>query len=111
MKVRPYFLAAVLLLSFATLAEEAPPHQHDSSPQNPKPTPTEQEPMPEMPGMDHSKMDHSQMDHMQHGAMHHEESVEFSPGSGTAWAPQSSPENMWMTSWRGWQLMAHTNVI
>jgi hypothetical protein len=108
MKVRPYFLAAVLLLSFATLAQEAPSHQHDSSPQNPKPTPTEQE---SMPGMDHSKMDPSQMDHMQHGAMHHDESVEFSPGSGTAWAPQSSPENMWMTSWRGWQLMAHTNII
>jgi hypothetical protein len=108
MKVRPYFLAAVLLLSFATLAQEAPAHQHDSSPQNPKPTPTEQESMPDM---DHSKMDHSQMDHMQHGAMHHDESVEFSPGSGTAWAPQSSPENMWMTSWRGWHLMAHTNII
>jgi hypothetical protein len=111
MKVRPYFLAAVLLLSFATLAQEASPHQHDSSPQNPKPTPTEQESMPDMPGMDHSKMDHDSMDHMQHGAMHHDESVEFSPGSGTAWAPQSSPENMWMTSWRGWQLMAHTNII
>jgi hypothetical protein len=108
MKVRPYFLAAVLLPSFATLAQEAPAHQHDSSPQNPKPTPTEQESMPDM---DHSKMDHSQMDHMQHGAMHHDESVEFSPGSGTAWAPQSSPENMWMTSWRGWHLMAHTNII
>ena len=56
--------------------------------------------MPDMPGMDHAAMPH--------GA---EDSMEFAGGSGTAWAPRSSPAFMWMTSWRGWQLMAHTNVI
>lgn len=55
--------------------------------------------MPDMPDMDHRH----------HG--HDEASLEFSPGSGTAWAPRSSPGNMWMTSWRGWQLMAHGNLV
>lgn len=62
--------------------------------------------MPHMPGMDHSQMNHASMSHT-----HEDESVDFSPGSGTAWAPQSSPENMWMTLWRGWHWMAHTNLV
>ncbi len=58
--------------------------------------------MPDMPGMDQS-MHHHHGDEAQ--------SLEFSPGSGTAWAPESTPGYMWMTSWRDWQLMAHGNLI
>jgi hypothetical protein len=62
--------------------------------------------MPDMPGMDHSHMNHASMSNT-----HEDESVDFSPGSGTAWAPQSSPENMWMAMWGGWHWMAHTNLV
>jgi hypothetical protein len=116
MQGRLLILLAILLICAGLSAQDVPTHQHETPAQNPKPAPTGQDSMPDMLGMDHSQMDrsqmdHSQMDHSQMSHMHHDESVEFSPGSGTAWSPQSSPENMWMTSWRNWQLMAHTNVI
>ena len=31
--------------------------------------------------------------------------------SGTAWVPASTPQYMWMTAARGWNLMAHGNLI
>jgi len=118
MKARTYAVAVAILSSVFALAQDAPPHHHGEPAQQQQTQPAAK-PQPEMQGMpdmdhsqmEHSQMDHSQMDHSTMSHMHHEESIEFSPGSGTAWAPQSSPENMWMTSWRGWQLMAHTNVI
>jgi hypothetical protein len=93
----------VLVLSLAIsvfAVAQQPEHQHEEPTQ-------QQSDMQDMPGMDHSQMDHGSMHH----GMQHDSSLESGAGSGTAWAPQSSPDNMWMTSWRAWQLMAHTNVI
>jgi hypothetical protein len=31
--------------------------------------------------------------------------------SGTGWQPASTPAPMWMTTWRGWELMAHGTIF
>jgi hypothetical protein len=102
MQAKWYFVMVFLLLVFAASAQQ-PEHHHDQPSQQQQ----SGQDMQNMPGMDHSQVDHGST----HGMHHHDSSLEFGAGSGTAWAPQSSPENMWMTSWREWQLMAHTNVI
>src|SRR3569833_1899852 len=102
MHVRFYLAAFLLLLAIGVTAQQSE-HHHDQSP----PQQQSDQDMQNMPGIDHSQMDHDSM----HGMHHHDSSLEFGSGSVTAWAPQSSPENMWMTSWRDWQLMARTNII
>src|ERR1051325_11151446 len=56
------------------------------------PTEPSQHDMSSMPGMEH-------------------DSTVAQYGSGASWRPASTPENMWMTTARGWTLMAHSNIF
>ncbi len=84
--------------------------------------PTEQRAVPATTPMDHSQMDHSQMGQMpvEHGAMqagehagHGAMNGAFGPypmtreSSGTAWQPDTSEHEGWMSTSGDWTLMAH----
>ena len=66
-------------------------------------------PMDQMPGMQHpAAHQHDSMASMK--GMEHDAAV-AQYGSGTSWRPASTPEYMWMGDFRGWTLMAHSNIF
>src|SRR3954463_10244661 len=90
-----FFLLIFLAASLASAQQSTPP------------------PMDQMPGMQHPSPAHDQHDMTSMSSMkgmeHNATVAQY--GSGTSWRPASTPEYMWMGNFRGWTLMAHSNVF
>ena len=111
MKFRFYLAASVVAFASPALAQ----HQHMPGMEMPAPQPA-QKPAPAEHPMDHSQIDHSQMamPEMQHSG--HAMTGALGPypmtreSSGTAWQPDASQHEGYMSMSGGWMLMAHGNL-
>ncbi len=92
-------MVLALALSAVSLAQD---HQHSAE----SPATSSQNSQQDMSSMQHDMSQHD-MSAMSHKPMSDAEQLELGFASGTAWQAQSSPEYMWMNSWRAWDLMAH----
>jgi len=103
-------------------------HEHGGAPAPQQPTlapiPGDQQPPPAMPGMEHEAApatEHSGMPGMDHGAAHEMGGMQmlgqFGPypmareASGTAWQPDSTPQQGVMFMSGEWMLMGHANLF
>ncbi|HYX69193.1 MAG TPA: hypothetical protein VE825_08670 [Terriglobales bacterium] len=97
--MRPFFfgLCVLLALALAAAAQQMPPMPAAPPKQQQQTPPTQQE-----PSIGSQPMPDVMMPRL---------AAPLKFASGTAWLPQSTPENMWMLRHGGWSFMIHGNLV